>query len=92
MSTVVSYLPPPHAGHPVADYPWNEWFDGQIHRLRRGTRIVPGEFDYTVKPQTLRSQALREAQTRGITITTRLRDDVLTIVKISDSRIPKTQA
>jgi hypothetical protein len=54
-------FPAAHAQH----YPWEEWLDGNVWQLDRGT-------DYTAKANTIITNARTQARRRGGSVRTRL--------------------
>lgn len=54
----------PKTGRP-AKYPWKEWFDGQVRRLRIGR-------DYEGDMKSFRSSAYSAAKRHGVEIVTRV--------------------
>jgi hypothetical protein len=50
-------------GKGVAKYPWDQWLDGRIHRLRRGD--VVDEDHFTCAAATLQTQVHTAAHARG---------------------------
>jgi len=54
---------PPRRGRPPI-YPWDEWFDGQVHVLQQGV-------DFTPEPYVMQRAIGVQARRRGLPIATR---------------------
>jgi hypothetical protein len=53
-------------------YPYGEWFDGAVWRLRKGE-------DFTVSPQSIRTGIHSAARRRGIKVATRIYGDTVMV-------------
>lgn len=58
--------------HPRAKYPWDDWFDGEVHVLYRGE-------DYHVAPHHFQDRVHHESYRRNIAISTRRLGDVVLV-------------
>jgi hypothetical protein len=77
MSTVVGSLPAKGVG--IAVYPWDEWFDGRAHALRRGV-------DFHCAPSDFAPRVHTAARRRGLRVSTRWHGDELTLQAARASR------
>jgi hypothetical protein len=66
------------AGTYDARYPWDEWFDGQMWKLRRGE-------DFDVMPSAFRSAISMAASRRRVKVTTRIREDVVFLQRLDET-------
>ena len=65
----IDSLPPARASRRI--YPWNRWTDGTVWRIRQGE-------DFEVSPESMASMIRVRAKTTGLTVATRVHDDVVT--------------
>lgn len=56
------------AGRSGKNYPWAEWFDGEIWQIKQGT-------DFESKPKSMRSYLAKVAKDKGVKVRTSLQDD-----------------
>lgn len=68
----------PAAGR-AEQYPYGDWFDGAVWRLRRGD-------DFTVNPKSLRAAIHGAAKRRGVKVSTRIFGNVIMVQRV----IPET--
>ena len=64
-------------------YPYDDWFDGALWRLRRGE-------DFTVTPTSMRTTIYSAAKRRGVTVETRLVGGVLLIQRTGEVGVTET--
>lgn len=58
-------------------YPWNEWLNGEVWELRRGTRaqVESGDADYAVTTKSFRSAVMQATTTRKGEVRTAILDE-----------------
>lgn len=67
MAEVVDAMPRARIGSPSV-YPWNEWMDGRVWKLKSGT-------DFKCSPRSIAMMASTRSRTRGGTAITRVDGD-----------------